>query len=234
MVFAPKPEFTVEDEYKGLFFNNGQHTSLQEQGKINMRKPRVTVTTTTTEVNLFLADIIAVGFGRNIDAAPWGIIFMPNYPQNQGLPVPGNFSWLQVDYSPVTAAIDCVGRPWAVVEDGAGPYLDNRRAGGEEYLAVDEDLSAHDSPCVGFPWNSGLVQFGSCDSFKMWLMYQSNGGMKVPLRKVDWEWHGVATYEPFGWLLTDASHSNNPPDDQTEDYPSWKNQLVIGQILQLQ
>jgi len=61
------------------------------------------------------------------------------------------------------------------------------------------------------------------DRLTMWMMFRPPGGMLVPLRAVDWYWHGVATNGPSGWALSSdpGNHSVNPQDYDVQTYPLW-------------
>jgi hypothetical protein len=79
------------------------------------------------------------------------------------------------------------------------------------------------------PLNSTFIKATANDSFVMTLMFTPSGdATNVPLRTVDWDWHGAAspdTNSPVGWVLDPGSggNSTNPVDYPTLAYPRWTN-----------
>jgi hypothetical protein len=205
---------------KGLFFSNGQFVSLHEEGKINMRKPIINIQTETTQVNMLGSTLFFAEVGED------GITFTCTAPPNQGLPVPGTTSWLQVSYYPTRIA-RVNGTTYTLVQPSSagGPWLDQLEGSpGDVYGTT----TIADSPNWRFdPADDSAVRVEASDRFRMYLMYTPDGGMRVPLRAVDWYWQGVGARGQSGWTLLDGSNSINPEDFPIEEYPFWKDKVCI-------
>ncbi|MCX6916506.1 MAG: hypothetical protein NT167_26255, partial [Verrucomicrobia bacterium] len=185
---------------KGLFFTNGLYMALHKEGKINMRKPQARIITQTTEVNVVGSTLL---FGESLGNPQIpGIIFTASIPPNQGLP--GSLCWLQVAYNPVKTAHDTNGDYWDLVQTIPGPWLDQPKEADPTTDAYGGGLSSADAPFVqALAGGESLVSLEGSDVMTMWLMYQplQVPGTRVPLRSVDWTWHGFATNGPSGWGL---------------------------------
>jgi hypothetical protein len=56
----------------------------------------------------------------------------------------------------------------------------------------------------------------------MWLGYKHNTqSIWVPLRRVDWTWSGSASDNDGTWELNEETHSVNPEDENTYEFPVW-------------
>jgi len=59
------------------------------------------------------------------------------------------------------------------------------------------------------------------------MMFTPDGGHRVPLRAVDWHWGGSATNYPdySGDHWSGGGSGGVDSNDETEDYPSWKDTM---------
>ena len=65
------------------------------------------------------------------------------------------------------------------------------------------------------------TKFQANDTFTMWLMFEPDGGIPVPLRKMDWWWSGSAHWDGNQYVLTVGDHVQNPSSSDTTSYPLW-------------
>ncbi|MEI7937507.1 MAG: hypothetical protein WCK27_12530 [Verrucomicrobiota bacterium] len=212
---SPDPYPVIFD--MGLFFTNGQYLSVHKEGKINMCKPRASISTQTTSVSVVGSRLM---FAESL--AVEGIVFTPSI-QTGGFG--GTGSWQQVDSSPIRVIQDASGTNHTLVQPAPGPWLDwdPRSPVPDEIPMQPPSACAKDSPFI--EGRSSDIRIEAADTFTMWLMYRPPGGMRVPLRAVNWSWWGFATNGPSGWALGNGTNSINPTDYSTETYPSWKSKV---------
>jgi hypothetical protein len=199
---------------RGLTFSNGQHVVLPVVGRFNMYKPIGKISAWTTKVSVANGRLAFV----DTNATPsHGITF------SNTLRIPSGFTgrrgWIQVDYAPFAKVRDTNLIDHVEVMNGPSPYGDSPIP----FTQFDPETGLpYDEPFVKLP--SSNVRAEGSDHLIMWMMFQPDGGVMVPLRAVDWSWHGIATNGPSGWRLTSSpdDHTVNPQDYPTEDYPIWK------------
>lgn len=190
-----------------LLFPNGQNASIAALGKFNMFRPQAKFTTQTTSVN--------VDTNENV------LEFAIPYPVEQGITFlytititcSCSIKWVQVIESSERNLQDAnfTWHQWTF--DGPAPHLD-----AVPYTACNLAGDPVDSPAMSLP--SDCLQANASDSFKMWLMFQPNGGIPVPLKVVEWSWSGSAINGPNGWELQ-TGVPGNPSVSETEHYPQW-------------
>ena len=182
---------------------------------LNVLKPTSAVFSKTANValgNNINNSYYGLCFGTN--GGPPGIVFskdlvMPSGYYNNGN-TNYNIEWIQL----LTT--------WNVSQTTVDGITHNRNTSGvvlDTTYPYDVSNPTDDSPSVG---TDGALAVSDNQISEMWLMFRPEGGQWVPLRIVEWNWLGSATNSASGWVLTDSSHSNNPPDsDAGTTYPIW-------------
>jgi hypothetical protein len=141
--------------------------------------------------------------------------------------VTGAVKWIQVDFAPSAVYLETNSVTHTQIFTGPAPYGDTPIP----YVTFD--------PASGFPCDDPKAilpaicnRVEASDHFTMWMMFQPSGGIMVPLRAVDWYWHGIATNAPGGWTLASSpsDHSVNPPDYSAEQYPVWNSSVQSNHI----
>ena len=201
---------------ESLTFSNGQSAVVMAYGGIQMYRPNGKISASTTRVTV-ISNLL---WFCDLDVAD-GIIF------SNTLAIPTNFSgstnWAQVLFSINVVFQGANSTNYVRHQNGADPYGDYPIPYGE---FLEGTHIPADSPAEVLP-NSGYVRCERSDSFRMWMMFEPPGGIWVPLRAVDWRWHGIATNGPSGWGLASSpdDHTVNPPDFPTENYPLWNSDV---------
>jgi hypothetical protein len=211
--FIPPTSYPVMLKER-LSFDNGQNATVSVDGHFRMYRPKAKVSPLTTSIRVS-SDLIS------FDSAPAdGITF------SNTLTLPAGFSgsakWVQVDSSTYGEFRD-VTNNYIFVEDGPAPYLDTV----VPYAAfLDDGETPVDSPATHL--RSPFVRYEVSDNFTMYMMFEPLDGIWVPLRAVNWYWHGIATNGPSGWQLASSpnDHSINPPDYDNQTYPVWNNNVT--------
>jgi hypothetical protein len=152
---------------------------------------------------------------------PAGITFGATFtPTNTPLPGhPGTFSWVQITTQRLWIMLphdNTWGNP--IVQTG----LDNS----DPYAGSNPDGSAEDAPLVGNN-AANVAGYDEDTSDVMYYMFQSRmpGSIPVPLKEVDWGWHGAVIVQTGGkWKLVDPSPAKTPGDLQPKvPEPTWSN-----------
>jgi hypothetical protein len=189
-------------------------TQFDKSATFNVKRPTGSITTSTGSVALDSASggSFSLHFGVLSTSGTPGITF------TRSISVPSGFSgdtqWVQVADQVVRTKTPNGGN--SLVLSGSG-LLDSN------YPYTSAITSTEDSPRSGVdPCDYEGVSAN--DSFTMYLMFKPSGAnsLWVPLRQVSWNWSGSAgRFTTCGWILSSASHSTNPTDQDSTDYPTW-------------
>ena len=200
---------------EGLFFSNGQHIVLNEEGTIKMWRPRGRISPLTTSVVIYQGRL---KFTDPINQRE-GITFYNT------ISIPVGFSgirkWVQVASSRVRTLEDVNSVVHRETQTGAAPYGDTPIP----YNSFDATGTIPGDSPQTVSLSGGYVRAEASNSFEMWMMFEPPGGMWVPLRAVNWSWIGSATNGPDGWAVESGTNSIDPHDFETEEYPAWKSNI---------
>ena len=196
-----------------LNFHNGQAPiTLSEDGLFHMYRPTATISPVTGTVNLeFLSSGTFLMFGDSFNDIP-GIKFLYTitYPPNFS----GSTEWVQVVLSSEGSMQDIWGTNHVAIQTGSAPFLDII----DPYGTFDAAGNPNDSPGQGI--GTAIMKVDTSDSFEMTMMFDPpEGGMRVPLRAVDWSWNGSATNSGTGWGWGGTGSAG--ADFDTEIYSQW-------------
>jgi hypothetical protein len=193
-----------------ITFQNGQTAKLWAYGGIQMYRPKAKISAKTSRVSVMAGWLIFA------DDVHDGITFSNSISIPPGFP--GAEKWTQVLPSTSIVFKGPNGADYVRHQGGQAPF-------GDYPIPYLVRLPGTDIPVdsPGTPLHDWCVRLERSDSFRMFMMFEPPGGIPVPLRVVDWEWHGVATNGPSGWGLASSpdDHSTDPADKDTEDYPEW-------------
>ena len=195
-------------------------TTISNEAIFNIARPSATITTSTGAVGVFGDELL---FAPTNAAQPNGIEFSNTFS------IPSGFSgtnlWIQVCYYRVRQFLD-TNMGWHYeTENGQSPYGDTPIP----YARL-QGLTPGDSPNEPLP-DSGYLQCDATNTFEMWMMFQPNNGIPVPLCSVNWSWSGIATNVPFGdgstvtWSLANGTDNVSPVDPDTQTFPVWNSDI---------
>ena len=85
----------------------------------------------------------------------------------------------------------------------------------QSYIANDIDNGGND-------WYDSIAK----DAFSTWVMYKPDGGIWVPLLKLDWGWNGEASKSNGSWLVTGTAP---PPTQTVANTPQKWSVVITGQ-----
>ena len=69
------------------------------------------------------------------------------------------------------------------------------------------------------------------DSMQMWFMFKPDGGQWVPLKKVNWNWHGAGTLSGTNWTITSSYNSPTPTAMDNTTHPEWSDNVTNHFVL---
>ena len=200
---------------EGLTFANGQYLAVATHGLFNMYRPTATISPVMSSVTLFFrTNVFLLQFGVFTNDIN-GITFSNTvaYPTN----FQGSTEWIQIAFTNDRSMQDFFATNHIRIHNGSAPFLDTE----DPYTSKLDDGTAVDSPGQGI----GLLitNVVAADSFQMTMMFDPpGGGMRVPLKSVNWSWNGNAhtTNGLDGWVVSGSGNVNSNYD--TESYPQWK------------
>jgi hypothetical protein len=207
-----------------LNFQNGQSSiPLSVDGTFHMYRPTATISPVTSTVNLEYLTLETVTpepyliFGDYFSGSGIpGIVFLNtiNYPTK----FHGSIEWIQVVLNQEVNLLDIWGTNHTLVHaNSTPPYLDTS----DPYETFYDVDIPDDSP--GQVMGSDIIQADLSESFEMTMMFNPpGGGVRVPIRAVDWSWNGLGTVESGG---ATGSGSPDGPDLPTEKYPQWNSNV---------
>lgn len=205
-----------------ISFPNGQPPmKLKVSGPFNMYRPTAKISPVTTSVNVnAVTGTLELIFATTSD---YGITF--NHTVNYPKLFPGSIDWIQTISTVAFKYKDKNGQDYEYVQNGSAPYLD-----GTDPYQAQSNGNPIDSPGINLvPPHIIPAEASGSGDFKMTMMFiPPGGGMRVPLRAINWSWSGAATNSfdstkgLFGWLKKDGTGSADPNDFGTEDYPHWE------------
>ena len=206
-----------------LSFPNGQPAiQLESSGLFNMWRPTAKINPVTTSVNVAVLDDLYLIFGGY---GFYGITFY--HTVNCPAKFQGNIDWTQTISSTTNIYMDRTGQETIQIQTGSAPYLDTTDPYGAK-----EGNNPVDAPSIVLdPPHIIMAEATTSRAFEMTMMFEPlGGGMRVPLRAVDWSFAGTATNSfdsnkgVLGWLKKDGSGSADP-DFETENYPVWQSNV---------
>jgi VCBS repeat-containing protein len=219
--------------------NPGGLGEATKTGNVTVRRPSVNVTTTIIDVHIFKEGGTAgVSLGTLHDPNPAvvkrvGAVFTRT--DDADASALGNYQWVQLLDNKVNRSLYIGGILRHQFIKTNGFWLDS----GYPYQADVTDPTSRifrktvDSPAwLGFPQN--FVATSLRQDNEMYLMWkygkgQSSDSIWVPLCVTMWYWRfdahkGANTPNSAnGWVLDSppGAHSNNPPSQDTTDFPEW-------------
>jgi hypothetical protein len=173
---------------------------------------------------------LTLHFGDNSDTSK-GIIFSDTFTMPSGISYNfGNTNydteWVQL-ISPSTTTTIKTGEGVLHTLQSIGPLLDTTYP----YTFLNRKTT-DDSPSTP-PLDASYLAASDNLGCKMWLMFRPSGGEWVPLRIVAWNYSGTVTNSGANWILTSASCTTNPPDnDSGTEYPAWYNNVANTNVFQ--
>ena len=222
-----------------LTLSNGSTVVVSGKGMFSMYRPQATVTAVTGTVALDTNQTIAQGCS-NIFGLHYGIPSncggTPGIQFSNSFVMPaqfsGTFQWVQVitsfdiRYQSNDGTDSWIKKQATNVLDSTYPYSP------DPVRTEDSPGSNIDPPyCL----SKKMTNF---NHFAMWLEFRpTNGpagtisGQWVPLRKLDWQYGGVALLvatncSPTSWVGTNLTNNVNPLDTDTHQYPLWWNNVT--------
>ncbi len=198
--------------------NIGNQT-FTAQAKFNVRRPTVTLSSTTADVGLgsvTLPDnssVFALHYGS--PTATPGITFSASATLPPG--VAGQIVWVQVVNLSTRKRKPNLGNEQVL--QGAG--LDTLFP-----MGIDT-ASENDSPLQPLDPSCDYTSVSANDSFSTFLMFKpqvaSGQSIYVPLRHISWSWAGTGTRGSncTSWTLSNVSRTVNPQSMDTLEHPEW-------------
>ena len=197
------------------FPNSQSPIRLSASGLFNMYRPTAKISPSWSAVGVY--DNSVLKFGTATQA---GIKF--NHTVTYSPNFSGTVDWIQVDRNPSRELDSTVEH--ILIYATPGPYLD-----GEAQYGTFEGNDPVDSPRLPLPFGTSYSKGIASDKFTMTMMFSPpGGGMKVPLRAVDWSWNGTATNSPSAWGIQSGSGAPDGSDYRVEDYPQWDGNVADG------
>jgi hypothetical protein len=208
-----------------LMFTNGNSSQpYLTQGKFKMYRPQATITTQTHSV--------IVSSARGSPELTFGLPFT----NQQGIVFSATIS-LPPGFSGTTEWVQVVNNSQATRQRASDLKYERYHAAGLDTSfpygndPTNNPLQTTDTP--GYQLLDGYLEYNALTSeFEMWFLFQPDGGERVPLRAVNWNWSGSATNTLDGWSIEagTATNSGNPSDFDAQTYPRWTDNVTNQNI----
>jgi hypothetical protein len=211
-----------------LWFSNGQKVFVSAVGKFTLEKASIDhVTNSCSGVNMFTnadgsLDQVALQYTNQQNGIEIAVfVKRPDHFSGTALItqlVNRNFHWNAIPW-PLTGS-DVTGGYWLDAEETFASIGCPLTENGHPINPV-RQVHLNDGPLLGSPafgfYNSADAQ----DDFHDYVRFQPDGGIPITIGRIDWGWHGKATYSGGAWSLVISTNYINQPDTSDDSFPIW-------------
>jgi hypothetical protein len=213
--------------WQSLHLTNGQYVSIAAAGIFTIVKPTIDhVTNACSGVNMFTnsdsLDKVALQYTNGDNGIEMYVyVKRPDHLSGTALItqlVNRNFHWN--NNIPLLPTTDVTGGYWLDAQETFAstgcPLTENGNPVNPVRL-----IYLNDGPLLGAPLGGFYNSADAQDDFHDYLRFQPDGGIPITIGRIDWGWHGKATYSGGAWSLVISTNYINQPDASDDSFPTW-------------
>jgi len=214
-----------------LAMNNGQYVNVAADGNITLVKASIDhVTNSCSGVNMFTINgelnKVALQYTNGDNGIEmWIYVKRPdNFSGKASITqlVNRQFHWNANILGIPVPGSDVTGGYWLDAEDPYRATYIPLTAGGHPANPI-APIYLDDGPELGAPYTGFYDYADAQDDFHDYVRFQPDGGIPITIGRIDWGWHGRATYSGSAWSLVISTNYINPLDTSDDSFPVWMN-----------